>query len=191
MASLKAFLSGVAPILNVTPAALYERQRALVTLGVLKPTKGRGRGSGVLLTADNFAAVLISMLVTDSLSEVDERVVALINAPPRSKDRNGWVKAGRPTFCSSVAAVLAGEEELPWPIDHPVFEIRVVRYRTGILSGFPGASRTEYSAKFNPSHIASISHIEISAAINSRVLNSLTTFTQGALTQTKAEEDEE
>src|SRR4051812_2434564 len=72
MAGLKSFLHGLAPILGTTGAALYERQRALVALGVLKPTKGRGPGSGVPFTPYAEAAVLISLLTTDNLAEVDE-----------------------------------------------------------------------------------------------------------------------
>ena len=65
MAGLKSFLYGVAPILGVSPAALYERQRALVNIGVLKTTAGRGPGSGVPFTAENFAAIVISLLAAE------------------------------------------------------------------------------------------------------------------------------
>ena len=82
MASLKSFLQGVAPILGVSLATLYERQRALVRLGVLPPSTGAGPGSGVPFTAENFAAILISLLASDSLSDVDQSMVALFKAKP-------------------------------------------------------------------------------------------------------------
>src|SRR6478735_4032377 len=97
MAGLKSFLYGVAPILGVTGAILYERQRALVNLGVLKAEQGRGPGSGVPLSAENAAAVIISLLAAGSLSEVDERVVALCRALPDDADpieRRLWEKRG-------------------------------------------------------------------------------------------------
>ena len=191
MAGLKSFLYGVAPILGVTGAVLYERQRALVSLGVLKAAKGRGPGSGVPLTAENVAAVIISVLVTDNLAEVDERVVNLINAPPRTKDRNQWIKAGRPTFCTGVAAVLSGGAR-SWPLEHSVGEIRVDRFWTGIISdGFGQISggTTEYSAKFNPSGPRP-SPIKISAVLDIGVIQKLEAFTQGALSQAAVEDDE-
>src|SRR5271166_4852624 len=116
MASLKSFLYGVAPILGTTGATLYERQRALVNLGVLKSAPGRGPGSGVPLTSESFAAVLISLLATDNLSEVDQRVVAICNAKPEGATRRPsdehvrWVRIGKPTFQSEVAKVLSGQE---------------------------------------------------------------------------------
>ena len=82
MASLKSFLYGVAPLLGMTGAALYERQRALVDLGVLEAVPGRGPGSGVPLTPENIAAVIISVLAAENLAEVDDRVVGIINAVP-------------------------------------------------------------------------------------------------------------
>ena len=89
MASLKSFLQGVAPILGVSLATLYERQRALVRLGVLPPSTGAGPGSGVPFTAENFAAILISLLASDSLSDVDQSMVALFKAKP--KETVSWM----------------------------------------------------------------------------------------------------
>ena len=114
MASLKSFFYGVAPILGVTGAALYERQRALVSLGVLKAAKGRGPGNGVPLTAENVAAVIISVLAARSLSEVDQYVVDLCEAQsegtlPKSPTRDLWAKLGKPTFASDVGRVLTGK----------------------------------------------------------------------------------
>ena len=83
MAGLKTFLGRLSPLLGVvTPAALYERQRVLVDIGLIKPRAGRGPGSGVAFTAENLAALVISILATDSLSEIDQRVVDLCNAQP-------------------------------------------------------------------------------------------------------------
>src|SRR5215831_16940231 len=90
MASLKSFLQGVAPILGVSLATLYERQRALVRLGVLPPSTGAGPGSGVPFTAENFAAILISLLASDSLSDVDQSMVALFKAKQEIPSDWSW-----------------------------------------------------------------------------------------------------
>ena len=141
MASLKSFLQGVAPILGVSLATLYERQRALVRLGVLPPSTGAGPGSGVPFTAENFAAILISLLASDSLSDVDQSMVALFKAKPettfddwswgRSEKRSDgrlpfpthfWSELtprGKPTFLRDVALVLSGyTAKVPWEEEH-------------------------------------------------------------------------
>src|SRR5262245_2622056 len=119
MAGLKSFLQGAAPILGISPAALYERQRALVNIGVLETTIGRGPGSGVPFTVDNFAAILISLLAAESLSKVDECVADLCRAPPKTSNtyHHWWVKSGSPTFRSDVGRILAGRMPI-WVADH-------------------------------------------------------------------------
>jgi hypothetical protein len=74
MASLKAFLTTFGSAVSMPEAALYERQRALVRHGILKPTPGRGPGSGVELSTYSVATLLIACVATPSLSEVDERI---------------------------------------------------------------------------------------------------------------------
>jgi hypothetical protein len=78
MRSLKAFLPKIAGPLKMSPAALYERQRALMRLGILEGKEGWGPGSGVHLSAETLAALIASLLATDNLSEVDERVAYLL-----------------------------------------------------------------------------------------------------------------
>jgi hypothetical protein len=73
-------LPQLADVLGTTPAALYERQRALVRQGVLRPLVGRGPGSGVELSADAVAALLISVGAAWSLSEVDSRIIKYCEA---------------------------------------------------------------------------------------------------------------
>ena len=146
MASLKSFLQGVAPILGVSLATLYERQRALVRLGVLPPSTGAGPGSGVPFTAENFAPILISLLASDSLSDVDQSMVALFKAKPettfddwswgRSEKRSDgrlpfpthfWSELtprGKPTFLRDVALVLSGyTAKVPWEEHEEAYEL--------------------------------------------------------------------
>ena len=80
MSSLKAFLPNVARAFETTPDALYTRQRALIGLGLLPVLDGKGPGSGVLLTADALAVLIIAILSADTLAETDQRVVALCEA---------------------------------------------------------------------------------------------------------------
>jgi hypothetical protein len=199
MASLKSFLYGAAPILGMTGAGLYERQRALVNLKVLEPAPGRGPGSGVPLTPYNIAAVIISVLAAENLSEVDERVVSIINAAPEMLGRAAhnpadWKRAGSPTFCTAVGAALAGEPP-PWPgrmREMPVHTIRVTRCWRGQLVQSPsGARPTEYIITDLPAFAREYSPVQITAEIESGVLDRLVSFTKGALSQVAAEEDDE
>jgi hypothetical protein len=109
MASLKGFLPQLGQCLRMSPLALYERQRALVRLGVLTGKEGRGPGSGVRLTADTLAALLTSLLITDNLSEVDDRVGVLLNA----RRLMGQVTKIK-TFGSALSAILSSQEDSFW-----------------------------------------------------------------------------
>ena len=48
MRSIKSLLNQLSPILDMSPGAIYERQRALVRLGALRAVPGKGPGSGVV-----------------------------------------------------------------------------------------------------------------------------------------------
>lgn len=71
MASLKSLIPKLALALGMTPAAIYERQRALVRAGLIQQRPGHGPGSGVLATPQSVAMLLIAILATDSLSETE------------------------------------------------------------------------------------------------------------------------
>ncbi|MET4721668.1 hypothetical protein ABIF63_005774 [Bradyrhizobium japonicum] len=115
MLGLKQFLyRRAAPVLDLSGAALYERLRALVDLGAIDVLPGRGPGSGVPFTPQNFAVVLISLLGARSLSEVDQYVVDLCNAPPagtlpKGTSRTHWLELGKPTFASDFGRILSGK----------------------------------------------------------------------------------
>ena len=197
MAGLKSFLHGVAPILGVSPAALYERQRALVNIGVLETTTGRGPGSGVPFTAENVAAILISLLAADSLSKVDKCVADLCTATPvvlvpSAVYRKNWVKGGKPTFRSDVGRVLAGQRPI-WNSDHnfkldSFFEIRVARPWRGQLVNSAGMAFDYFPGDIDEVMIGL--SISITAAIEREMLSKLITFTTGALSQIEAAEDD-
>jgi hypothetical protein len=70
MASLNAFLPVLSDLVGVSPGVLYERQRSMVQLGLIASKPGRGPGSGVSLSPENVAKLLISYAGADSLADV-------------------------------------------------------------------------------------------------------------------------
>jgi hypothetical protein len=194
MSGLKSFLYGVSPIIGVSPAALYERQRALVKLGLLEVAPGRGPGSGVGLSAGNVAAMIVCVLATDGLSEVDERVVDLCNAPPDIStivSRSHWTKSGKPTFRSEIARLLAGEKLQMGSTPRLYRGIRVSRcWRGQIMHGIGSLQSKDFFVN-EDSHWVPSGAISITAEIESDMLGSLMLFTRGALSQVVEEGDEE
>src|SRR5436309_201724 len=79
MSSLKAFLPILSGFVGLSPDALYERQRALVRLHLLPKPTTRGRNGGVPATPDAVAMMLIAVLATDNLSDMDDRIEMLAN----------------------------------------------------------------------------------------------------------------
>jgi len=103
--SLKAYAPFLARRLGTTPAALYERQRALVRDGILEHAEGRGPGSGVQVGPYQVALLLVAVLATDSLSETSEKVRILAKAKSILDDGRCPL-TGERTFVEAVARVL-------------------------------------------------------------------------------------
>ena len=213
MASLKSFLQGVAPILGVSLATLYERQRALVRLGVLPPSTGAGPGSGVPFTAKNFAAILISLLASDSLSDVDQSMVALFKAKPettsddwswgRSEKRSDgrllptdfWSELtprGKPTFLRDVALVLSGyTAKVPWEEHEEAYElVWTIGDITGVRVSRVWRGQivvkvgdSSFFASYHSSKNRPARAISITAEIEGDMLDRLMSFTKDALSQ--------
>jgi hypothetical protein len=194
MAGLKTFLYAVAPMLGTTGATLYERQRALVAMGAIKAAEGRGPGSGAPLTAENFAAVLISLLATTNLSEVDKRVTALFAAklrkpaPQHVKHHVGTaMRRPMPTFLSEVALMLGGKPSELIGSKKNLRGIRVSRFWRGQLAHGADVIQTDDFIVDGSDRTP----INITAEIERDVLEHLITFLRGALSQADEEEDEE
>jgi hypothetical protein len=103
--SLKAYAPLLASRLGTTPAALYERQRALVRDGILDQSEGRGPGSGVQVGPYPVALLLVAVLATDSLTETAETVRIL--AAAKSAAASGRCPlTGESTFVEAIARVL-------------------------------------------------------------------------------------
>lgn len=79
-ASLTSFLPELVAPLGITQAAVYERQRALVRLGLLPAPSGRGRGAGAAASPRSVGLIVLSMLASDTLSGMDDRIEAIANA---------------------------------------------------------------------------------------------------------------
>ena len=157
-------------------------------LGLLTVTPGRGPGSGVPLTADNVAVMIICILAAETLGDVDQRVAALCSALPKANDqqRRYWKKLGwaAPTFRSEVARLLCGHE-IMLAADMNFRGIRVSRcWRGQIMHGRGNAwSSADYLVdRFDHRPGGSIS---ITAEIEDEMLGELVFFTKGALSQTE------
>ena len=66
--ALKSFILSLSGHLELTPAALYERQRALVRAGLLTTDGSRGPGGGVRATPTTVSLLLVSVMASESLS---------------------------------------------------------------------------------------------------------------------------
>jgi hypothetical protein len=104
--SLKGFAPILADYLNLTPLAVYERQRALVRCGLLPAPTTRGPGTGVRATPETVALLLTAILATDNLTEIDDRVIRL--AKSRADDQR-CPFTGAITFAKALAGLLANE----------------------------------------------------------------------------------
>ena len=110
MASLKAFAAEIAAIVGSTPAAVYERQRALIRAGIFPEPESRGRGHGLEALPETVAILLIALLATDSMSETDERVGALAKARFDDITKPKCELTGTSRFGDALTAILQSKE---------------------------------------------------------------------------------
>ena len=75
--------------------------------GLLDQRSGHGPGSGVLATPRSFGLLLISIMATPNLSEVERQTRIVANLRSRTK---GCPLTGKGTFASALTAVLESEE---------------------------------------------------------------------------------
>jgi hypothetical protein len=124
MPSLKSLLDQLSPILGMSPGAIYERQRALVRLGALHAAPGKGPGSGVELSSQNLATLLIGCAAFMSLSSIDDRIVEYIQARSSGK---GCMMTGAKTFGLAIQGILEEKfaKNFPYPRDmHVCFNLQ-------------------------------------------------------------------
>jgi hypothetical protein len=111
MIGLKALIPSICGFFELSPAALYERQRALTRIGAFPGGEGRGPGKGVRANPETLAQLILAVLLTDSPSEINERVFHIGAAQIhtwRKRKRCFLTKAE--TFRPALSAVLADPE---------------------------------------------------------------------------------
>jgi hypothetical protein len=110
MPSLKAFLPQLAKIVGKTADELYSRQRALIQIGVLKAVEGRGPGSGVSLSGDAVAAIIIALMAADNLQQTTAtRVLKTCHARPPKGGTTGRL-SGAINLQNAIGRILLAEE---------------------------------------------------------------------------------
>ena len=103
---LKWFIPQISEELGLTPDALYSRQRELVRAGLLKHIGLRGPGSGVRLTPENVAILLIAVLASDNVSEIIRPTRKLANAKRKGR---GSSLGGAATFKTALVNALSDQ----------------------------------------------------------------------------------
>jgi len=110
MPSLQASIVPLSKILRLNPHALYERQLALMRVGLLKRKPGRGPGSGTPLSPETVSVLLISMLATDRIEDSAEATSALCDARLTSVSIGQEGELGNtPTFKAAMVNALSND----------------------------------------------------------------------------------
>jgi hypothetical protein len=174
MISLKAFAPVLAETLGTTTAAVYERQRALVRQGLLPAPVGRGRGNGVPATAETVAMIIIAMMVTDNLSDTDDRVRRVAGAEffgkrlGRHLPKPKCALTGKRNFKSAVVALLRMPE-------HPYgLNVTVSRnHFASIITWIDPAQERTHQSQFADWFADTGSNLTVHASLRSGTLQSL------------------
>jgi hypothetical protein len=107
MDSLRTYGKSLAYLLEMKPAALYERQRLLLRTGLLK-LEGRGPGGGAKAIAKNVALLIIAAMATDTVVGAEKRVREMANAKAIGRRRDTGLKVS--TFAEGLAKVIASTD---------------------------------------------------------------------------------
>jgi hypothetical protein len=164
MMSLKAFAPVLASTLGTTPAAIYERQRALIRAHLLPAPISRGRGYGLPASAETVALMIIALMVTDNLSDTDDRVQKVADAAfaplPGKKDRCKFT--GAQDFRSALIVILESKE-----VARAVTSIQLLREDLSAQIVFGSGSHRSVSSFGNRSYKAMM---QIEAKIPGKLL---------------------
>jgi hypothetical protein len=155
MNSLKSIIPALSNFLLFSEHALYERQRALVRGGLLKAKEGRGPGSGVKATPESVAMLVISVLATDSLSDVIAETSTIAKAPRLGNDfATSQAMPALRTFKAAVVHCFSSDGD-------DIRSIKVYRMERAATIGL----RDGGSVTFGKSKIGTI--VEVTAELNS------------------------
>lgn len=105
--SLKSHFPALAPILGVSPDALYARQRTFVAAGLVTATPGRGPGSGVRASPETLAEFLVAMLTHATM---EENIHLARNLGKARSARGTCPLTGASRFKDALARILTSEE---------------------------------------------------------------------------------
>jgi hypothetical protein len=67
--SLRSYLPKLSKLLGIAPTALYERQRELIRASILPRPDGVGRDSGIAITPEAVASVLVAAMAANGLKD--------------------------------------------------------------------------------------------------------------------------
>ncbi|WP_041344909.1 hypothetical protein [Nitrobacter winogradskyi] len=104
--SLRAISPQLAEILGEKQTTLRERQRALVQAGLLKSLPGRGRGAGVLATAESAAILLTSLLASVALVDAADLTHEMVQALP-ANSKKACSLTGAVNFLGALTEILS------------------------------------------------------------------------------------
>src|SRR5260370_26663386 len=146
---LKAFGPVLASKLGTTPAAIYERQRALIRAHLLPAPIGRGRGNGLPARAETVALMIIALMVTDNLSDTDDRVQKAADAAfaPLPGKKTRYTFTGAQDFKSALIVILESKE-----VARDVNSIHLLRGDLSAQIFFARGSRPSVSSFSNMSY---------------------------------------
>jgi hypothetical protein len=103
----------LARLLGATPAAIYERQRALVRDGLLSLPPGHGPGSGIRVNVPTVAMLLLSIMASPRLADSARRTLQIAHARPEGGGRCAFT--GARTFLTAIEALLVRPEHKRQP----------------------------------------------------------------------------
>ncbi len=176
MMSLKAFAPLLALKLGTTPAAIYERQRALIRAHLLPAPIGRGRGNGLPARAETVAFMIIALMVTDNLSDTDDRVQKAADAAfvPLPGKKTRCTFTGAQDFKSALIVILESKE-----VAREVTSIQLLREDLSAQIVFGRGSRRSVSSFGNMSYRTTM---QIEARIPGKILMDIGKLLQGTAT---------
>lgn len=162
MIGLKTYLPALASHLATTADALYERQRKLVKSGVMVGSTGRGPGSGVRVSPNTVSLMIIAMMATDELTDLENSVQKLAL---QKSDSSRCPLTGASNFGDALAFIISNEA-----LASSVISISVVRSQRFAEVTFQkrGSSRYDGSSFGRPKasiRVPTRYHLEIEAKL--------------------------
>jgi hypothetical protein len=171
MTSLKTFCETLAPHVGTTPAALYERQRALVRMGDL-PAPAKGRGKGLEANPATVAMLLVAVLATDNLSDTDDRVRKLAMGPCVIRGKVARCPlTGALTFKDALSFCLSGSA--PAAKDSTYTFVRVSRTEPAASIEYQWPHRAVLRSEFGTQDRRRDNRLRVYAELPNRVLQQI------------------